>query len=72
MAPMPATAENRDAPPASVPIPRRGRVWVILALALGVFALGYAIVEIATQEPGPAVVRLEGIGDAQEMQAGRA
>jgi len=67
---MPATAENRDAPAGTVPIPRRGRVWVIIALAVAVFALGYAIVNIATQKAGPAVVHLEGIGDAQEIFGG--
>lgn len=67
---MPATAENRDAPAGTVPIPRRGRVWVILALAVAMLALGYAIVDIATQKAGPAVVHLDGIGDAQEIFGG--
>lgn len=67
---MPATAENRDAPAGTVPIPRRGRVWVILALVVAVFALGYAIVDIATQKAGPAVVHLDGIGDGQEIFGG--
>ena len=48
---MPATAENR-AEPADVPIPRRGRIWVVLALALALLALGYALVGIATQKAG--------------------
>jgi protein-disulfide isomerase len=67
---MPATAEHRDGPPGTVPIPGRGRVWVVLALALGLFAVGYAIVDIATQKPGPAVVHLEGVGDAQRIIGG--
>jgi protein-disulfide isomerase len=67
---MPAAAENRDSRPAELPIPRRGRAWVVLVLALGLFALGYAIVEMATREAGPAVVRLEGIGDTQEVFGG--
>lgn len=67
---MPAAAENRDAPAGTVPIPRRGRPWVILGLALALFALGYAIVDIATQKAGPALVHLEGIGDAQEIFGG--
>jgi len=70
MAAMPAAAENRKAPPGTVPIPRRGRVWVILALALTLLALGYAIVDIATQKAGPAVVHLDGIGEAQEVFGG--
>jgi len=70
MAGMPAAAENRKAPPGAVPIPRRGRVWVILALALALLALGYAIVDIATQKAGPAVVHLDGIGEAQEVFGG--
>jgi protein-disulfide isomerase len=70
MAGMPAAAENRKAPPGTVPIPRRGRVWVILALGLALLALGYAIVDIATQKAGPAVVHLDGIGEAQEVFGG--
>ena len=60
MAGVPAAAGNRDAEVATVPIPRRGRVWIVLVLALGLLAFGYAIVEIATQKRGPAVVHLEG------------
>ncbi len=55
---------------AATPIPRRGRAWVILALSLAVIALGYAIVEIATREPGREVVRVEGIDDAQRLFGG--
>ena len=62
---MPAAAENRDATPASVPIPRRGRIWVILALGLTLLAVGYAVVDIATREAGPDVIRVDGIADAQ-------
>jgi protein-disulfide isomerase len=54
----------------ATPIPRRGRVWVILALALALTALGYAIVEIATREPGREVVHVAGIADAQEIFGG--
>lgn len=67
---MPAAAESRDAKPAVVPIPRRGRAWVVLALALALLALGYAVVEIATREAGPAVVKVAGIGEAQEIFGG--
>jgi protein-disulfide isomerase len=73
MTAMPAAARNSDAPgapSAGAPIPRRGRLWIALALALGLFALGYSIVEMATREPGPAVVRLEGIGQTQEIFGG--
>jgi len=55
---------------AVTPIPRRGRLWVILALALALFALGYAIVEIATKPAGSDVVQIEGIGNSQELFGG--
>jgi protein-disulfide isomerase len=51
-------------------MPRRGRIWVILALALALLALGYAVVSIATQKAGRDVVRLAGITDAQEIFGG--
>jgi protein-disulfide isomerase len=51
-------------------MPRRGRLWVALLLALGLFGVGYLIVEIATQKPGRAVVHVEGISDAQELFGG--
>jgi protein-disulfide isomerase len=49
---------------------RRGRIWVIVALLLGVFALGYSIVDIATKEAGRQVVRVAGINDAQRIFGG--
>ena len=52
------------------PIPRRGRIWVALVLALGVFALAYAIVDISTQKPDNSIVHLSGISDAQEIFGG--
>jgi hypothetical protein len=52
------------------PLPRRGRIWVILLLALGLIALGYTIVEMSTQEPGDPVVHLNGIEDAQRIFGG--
>jgi hypothetical protein len=55
---------------AATPIPRRGRPWVILALGLSVVALGYALVEISTQEAGRDVVRVEGIASAQRLFGG--
>jgi protein-disulfide isomerase len=51
-------------------MPRRGRLWVIAILALGLFALGYAVVDIATQKAGSKVVHLAGISDAQELFGG--
>jgi protein-disulfide isomerase len=66
---MPAAAEDR-AEPAAVPIPRRGRIWVVLALCLAALALGYALVGIATQKAGRDVVRLAGIAEAQEIFGG--
>jgi Thioredoxin len=55
---------------AVTPIPRRGRLWVILALGLALFALGYALVQIATREPGREVVHVQGIANAQEIFGG--
>jgi protein-disulfide isomerase len=55
---------------AVTPLPRRGRIWVILALFLALFALGYAIVEIAIRKPGRSVVKVEGISEAQETFGG--
>lgn len=52
------------------PLPRRGRIWVILLLGLGLIALGYTIVEMSTQKPGDPVVHLEGIEDAQRLFGG--
>ena len=53
-----------------MPIPRRGRIWVILVLALALFALGYAVVNIATRRPGRDVVHIAGIAEAQEIFGG--
>ena len=55
---------------AATPIPRKGRIWVILALALALTAVGYAIVDIATKAPGGDVVRVDGIATAQELFGG--
>jgi protein-disulfide isomerase len=67
---MSVTAESPDPPALATPMRRRGRVWVIFALALALIALGYALVNIATQKAGPAVVHLGGIGEAQEIFGG--
>lgn len=55
---------------AATPIPRRGRLWVILALGLALGALGYALVDISTREAGRDLVQVEGISDAQELFGG--
>jgi protein-disulfide isomerase len=55
---------------AATPIPRKGRIWVILALAAALTAVGYAVVDIATKEPGRDVVRLDGIATAQQLFGG--
>jgi protein-disulfide isomerase len=55
---------------AAKPLPRRGRLWISAILALGLLALGYTIVEIATKEPGPALVHVAGINDAQRLFGG--
>jgi Thioredoxin len=55
---------------AATPLPRRGRVWVILALALAIAGLLYALVGIATRKPGPRLVHIAGISEAQEIFGG--
>lgn len=67
---MPAVTENEGADVALVPIPRRGRIWVVLALGLVLIALGYAVVSIATQKAGRDVVHIAGIAEAQEIFGG--
>jgi len=52
------------------PLPRRGRGWVILIGALVLLALGYAIVNIATQKPNKNTVRIDGIAEAQQLFGG--
>jgi protein-disulfide isomerase len=55
---------------AATPIPRRGRLWVVLALGLALTALGYVLVDISTKEAGREVIRVEGIGQAQGIFGG--
>jgi protein-disulfide isomerase len=52
------------------PIPRRGRIWVILILGLFLFGLGYLVYAIATIKPGDPTVHVSGIGDAQQLFGG--
>lgn len=70
MAPVPVVENSVPPEPAGVPLPRRGRIWVVLLLALALIGLGYAIVDIATQKAGRAAVQIAGIGDAQEIFGG--
>lgn len=51
-------------------MPRRGRIWVILALGLAVLALGYSIVDLSTREADPDVIKVAGIADAQRLFGG--
>jgi protein-disulfide isomerase len=51
-------------------MPRRGRFWVILILALAAIALVYSLVNISTQKAGRAVVHIDGIEDAQRIFGG--
>jgi len=67
---MSVAARDQSPKPIEMPIPRRGRIWILLALALSVIALGYAIVNIATQKAGREVVRIAGIAEAQEIFGG--
>jgi hypothetical protein len=67
---MPAVAPDQSAEPVALPIPRRGRIWIILGLGLALAALGYAIVNIATQKAGRDVVHLAGIAETQEIFGG--
>jgi protein-disulfide isomerase len=55
---------------AAQPIPRRGRLWVLGVLAVGIFALGYSIVNIATQKGGKPVIKIAGISETQEIFGG--
>lgn len=51
-------------------MPRRGRAWVVLVLALGLIALAYAIVEISTQKANHDIIHIAGIEDAQRLFGG--
>jgi protein-disulfide isomerase len=55
---------------AATPLPRRGRLWVILALGLALAGLGYALVGISTKKAGREVVEVEGIATAQSTFGG--
>src|ERR1700750_1299705 len=51
-------------------LPRRGRIWVVALLALGLFALGYTIVSLSTQKADKGIVHVAGIAEAQELFGG--
>lgn len=51
-------------------MPRRGRLWVVAILAIGLFGLGYAIVQISTQKANNDIVHIAGISEAQEIFGG--
>jgi Thioredoxin len=55
---------------AAKPLPQRGRIWVVILLVMGLIALGYAIVNIATQKEDKGVVHVAGISEAQELFGG--
>ena len=55
---------------AATPIPRRGRLWVLLVLCLAAGVLTYTLVEIATKEAGRETVDVAGIGTAQATFGG--
>jgi protein-disulfide isomerase len=54
----------------ATPLPRRGRLRVILLLGLALLALGYVIVDLSTKEAGREVVRVNGIASAQRIFGG--
>jgi protein-disulfide isomerase len=55
---------------AAKPLPRRGRLWVVALLALGLFGLGYTIVNLSTQKADKGIVHVQGIAEAQEIFGG--
>jgi len=55
---------------ATRPIPRRGRIWVLLALGLALGAVAYSLIDIATKEAGREVVEVDGIVAAQRIFGG--
>src|SRR4051794_12022081 len=55
---------------AAKPLPRRGRIWVAALLALGLFGLGYTIVQVSTRKADKGIVHVAGIAEAQELFGG--
>lgn len=53
------------------PAPRRGRIWIILALAAAGVAIFAGIVELSTQKPAEeGLVQLQGVADSQRIFGG--
>jgi protein-disulfide isomerase len=67
---MAAVTQEQSPEPVAVPLPQRGRIWVVLLLGIAALAIGYAIVEIATRPAGSDVVRVAGISDTQRTFGG--
>ncbi len=67
---MAEVTQDSGTEPVAVPLPRRGRIRVILALSLAIGLIGYLIVSISTQEAGREVVRVAGISDTQSTFGG--
>ena len=57
-------------PPPARAMPRRGRIWVLIIGALALIALGYSLVNISTQKADKNVIKIAGIGEAQELFGG--
>jgi protein-disulfide isomerase len=55
---------------AAKPLPRRGRLRVVVLLALALAALAYLVIGLSTREAGDPVVRLDGVSDAQRLFGG--
>jgi protein-disulfide isomerase len=66
----PVTKEPEQPQVLQRPLPRRGRVWVIVIAFLALLALGYSLVNIATQKPNKNLVHIEGIEQAQQLFGG--
>jgi protein-disulfide isomerase len=64
------TEPELEQKPPGQPLPRRGRAWVILIGVLALLALGYSLVNIATQKPNNSIVRIAGVGETQELFGG--
>jgi len=56
--------------PQRQPLPRRGRFWVILIAFCVLLAIGYSVVNLATQKPNNDKVEINGIEEAQELFGG--
>ena len=66
---MPLMSEATHAAPVRA-LPRRGRIWVALALGLALLALGYVVVTASTRKADSDIVHIAGIGETQEIFGG--